>query len=332
MYFALGLFSALALLLAIYVPASLAVATAWRWLDPLSTAWNPQRRAGLLFGLRILPATAALLFLALCAAPAYLAFEPRETGESISVKLAAAAGLAACGIALSAWRAVHSWLASRRLIAAWMRDAKPASVAGIAMAAYRFDHPFPIMAVAGILRPRLLIANRLLDALRPEEMAAAVAHELGHVAARDNLHRFLLRLCPNLGALCGAGRELDQAWEEAAEAAADAHAVHRRSVSALDLASALIKTARLAPRHMNAAVPSCALLLSPFSRRGLAGRIERLTVLAGHDPSAVDFPAPSWMSACAAMVGLSLLTALVTSPAFLRTTYEALEHFVRLLS
>ena len=100
-----------------------------------------------------------------------------------------------------------------------------------------------------------------------------------HVTVRDNLKRFLIRACPD--ALSSRGH-LDRAWSIAAEEAADAAAVAERPASAVELAEALIRVARLA-------APRTPELASAFY---LGGSIEsRIRRLVG-PPSALDAPTP----------------------------------------
>ena len=63
--------------------------------------------------------------------------------------------------------------------ARWMRRAS-AGARRHAMPAFAIDADAPVMALVGVLRPRLLITRRCIDALTDEELAASVAHELGH--------------------------------------------------------------------------------------------------------------------------------------------------------
>src|SRR5438093_1171007 len=81
-----------------------------------------------------------------------------------------------------------------------------------------------VARLARTTRPRLFVAQQLCDALSPVELSAALAHERGHLAARDNLKRALLRACRDVLTIVPAGRTLDRAWAESAEAAADEHA------------------------------------------------------------------------------------------------------------
>src|ERR671938_218110 len=52
-------------------------------------------------------------------------------------------------------------------------------------------------------------------------LAAYVAHELGHVSARDNFKRALMRVCRDALLSNPCGHALDRQWAEASESAAD---------------------------------------------------------------------------------------------------------------
>jgi Zn-dependent protease with chaperone function len=331
MYFWLGLCTSLALLLAVYTIASLLASLAGAWLERVSLRWNPRRRADLLFALRIAPSAGAICFVMFIAWPAYLAFEPHDTNETVGLKLAIVTSLVACGIAYSIYRVARAWNHSRRLAGEWLRTAQPASVDGVAIPVYRIDHAFPIVAVAGIFRPCLFIANHLFDSMQPAEIAAAVAHEMGHVAARDNLRRLVLCFIPDLRMLFGL-RNPDALWMEASENAADLFAVGRSARSALDLASALIKVARATPVGMTVAFPPGMQLLASGSETGVAGRVHRLLNLSAQETTL----APDWsveaktLSAVVPLAGALII--FWSSAASLHAAHEALESFVRLLS
>jgi Zn-dependent protease with chaperone function len=302
----------------LYTMASLTVAAVWRRLA-LTADW--------LFALRMFPAALSIFVVVFCALPAYWALEPLETGEAIGLKLAAAALLAILGIAVSAGRVLHSWMVSRRLTAEWMRTAQPLPVDGLAIQAYRVEHDFPVLAIAGIIRPRLFIANRLLESMSPEQMAAALAHEAGHLAAGDNLRRLLLLLFPVFGARNG----LDQAWAEGCEIAADAYAARQGAGFALDLASALIQVARMVPAGRTVAFPPCMQLLASDSVSGLTGRVHRLIEMSQQE-AAQSEPDLTWPAVFSVAAISGVLIAYWNSPVSLHAMHELLEGFVRLLS
>jgi Zn-dependent protease with chaperone function len=331
MYFWLGLCTSLALLLAVYTIGSLLAAMVGSWLERISLRWDARHRADLLFALRISPAAGAICFVIFVAWPAYLAFEPHDTAETVGLKLAIVASIAACGIVVSIHRVARAWNDSRRLTGEWMRIAQPASVDGVAIPVYRIDHAFPIMAVAGISRPCLFIANHLLDSMQPAEIAAAIAHEMGHVAARDNLRRLVLCLIPDLRMLLGR-KNPDALWMEASENAADLFAVGRSARSALDLASALIKVARATPAGMTVAFPPGMQSLASGSETGVAGRVHRLLNVSPQETASVS----QWSTEAKTLsVVVPLAVALIafwSSAVSLHAAHEALEGFVRLFS
>jgi Zn-dependent protease with chaperone function len=202
--------------------------------------------------LRLLPSTAALVAAGVLTVPGFALYEPARADErpGLSVVLLAAGGLLL--VASTARRAVFTWRATRRLLARWRRTARPLARPCGPTPAFRIADPFPVVAVVGVLRPRLYLARSVLRALTPGELSAVLEHEAAHVAARDNLKRWLLACAPSVG-WRGAAQRLETAWEQAAE-----HDADRGSRSALELASALVKAARLAPRGPGLRVPAVA--------------------------------------------------------------------------
>jgi hypothetical protein len=90
-----------------------------------------------------------------------------------------------------------------------MRAGRPLALADTSMQAYAIDTDAPLMALVGVLRPRLLITRPVLEALTDEELRASVAHELGHWRAWDNLKRLAMHAAPDLLSATGAARALD---------------------------------------------------------------------------------------------------------------------------
>jgi Zn-dependent protease with chaperone function len=133
-----------------------------------------------------------------------------------------------------------------------------------------------LIAVIGIIRPRLFVANQVFDTLTAEELSAALQHEAGHLAARDNLKRALMRVCRDMLLLVPFGKNLDREWLEATESAADDHATCFGGHSHIDLASALVKIARLVPAGVRPAVPAGAFLFNDEASTGFRSRVRRL--------------------------------------------------------
>jgi len=214
--------------------------------------------------------------------PAFLVYEPLDTDETVSWKLVVVVAIAMFGIAAAVFRILASWWQTRRLIADWRGNAVPITLAAHGLRSYKLRHRFPVFAVVGIFRPRLFIAEQVFETLEEGEIAAVIQHELGHIAAFDNLKRLALSLCGDI-LVAPVGRSLEQAWSKAAENAADEYAVRTGSgaTTALSLASALIKIARIIPNEPEPPMPAASYA---FERgHSLAERVQRLLALADQD-------------------------------------------------
>lgn len=305
--------------LAVFATATgLAAVLAWplagRLLDAGSR--HPAWRARRLFALRVLPALLGLALAVGLALPAYLLFEPPNASETPGLVLVLLTLAGALAIASGMHRALIGWWGSRRLGRRWLREGRPLELPGAPAAAYRIRDPFPVVSVVGILRSRLFVAEQVVERLSKPELAAVLAHEAGHLAAHDNLKRLALRLAPVLP-WPAAARRLEEAWEQAAEEACDAQAG-----SALELAAALLKTARLAPAGSRLEVPA-----ATFHRGGsLARRIRLLT----ERPEMA--PASSSRGLRLSGIGLAGAVALglVWAPSVLAGVHRLLECLVRL--
>ena len=220
----------------------------------------------------------------------------------------------------AALRGLRSWRETRWAARELARGAEAISLPGIGIAAYRIRHPFPVVTVLGVRRPRLYVAEQVLSGLDEFERAAVIDHELAHVASRDNLRHWLLRACPDLLGLCPAGETLTRSWLQATEEAADEAAGRRTPRAALDLAAALVKVARLVPRDRPSLVPALAL----HNGDDIARRVGRL--LEGL-PS-MDEPRRTG----GAVAGLVLLAALPLYTPSLRFVHELTERLLAFLS
>src|SRR5882762_9467366 len=158
MFELLGLSLLLAALLTFNSLASLIIGVVWRLFHGATRRLSTLSRARLIFLLRTFPTLIAVVCVLVLLAPAYLAFEPRHTKESVSLKLALLAFASAIGIVLAAARSIIAWRMTVRLTAGWMAQGEPIEVGGVDIATYRIDHTFPVIAIVGVLRPRLFIA------------------------------------------------------------------------------------------------------------------------------------------------------------------------------
>lgn len=205
---------------------------------------RPGAAAGLLLWLRFLPTTSGLAAALLVFLPAWLVYEPRQTSEPLTLSLLVATVTVAAWLLCGMARGAAAWWGSHRLARRWRRLGQPIEIAGGRLPAVRIADPFPVVAVVGLLRPRLFVAEQVLGACDAAELSAVVAHESAHVAARDNLKALLLRCCCDWLSLLPAGRRLEQAWFTAVERKADVAASSQ--AGSVELASALVKVARLA--------------------------------------------------------------------------------------
>src|ERR1700682_1082695 len=292
MFLLLGISILLASLLMVNSLASLSMAGLWRIAARFTSDWSAEARARTVFHLRVGPAALSMLLAVLFLIPAYLVYEPRATHEKISLKLAALALISLVGIGLALFRGLAAWRATQRLTADWKAHGKPVQLDGIGVRAYLIDHSFPIIAIVGALRPNLFIARRVLESLTPDEIVAALAHESGHLATWDTLKRGVLRACRDVLLIVPSGRSLDTAWAEASECAADEYAARDGRERALDLASALVKIARMIPGGSRPTMPAGAFLLGDDDSSGVKWRVRRLGPLAGSGTNTLPRPRP----------------------------------------
>jgi Zn-dependent protease with chaperone function len=336
MYLFLGTTLVLALLLTINATATIAAAAAGRLSKGLLRKCSARTRAEILFVMRIGPPVIAIIALAAFMVPSYLIYEPHKTEEFVSWKLGTLAALSAVGVALAISRGLRSWLATRSLLRQWLATSTPIQLDAITVPTFVVQHQFPIIAVVGALRPRLFIAHQVLESLSQEELAAAIAHECGHLAARDNLKRTVMRISRAALLLIPCGRSLDRAWSDASESAADEHAAQRSSLVALNLASALVRIAKMIPKGQHEIMPASvsAFLATDEDSPRVKVRVRRLVELAASDPRQLVSSAPLFR-----LMPWLVLTALVLAgvsiesrPQVLAAVHALLEQVVRLLS
>lgn len=332
MYVLLGICLSLIGLLAINSFASMLTALLWRGVSQAAKSWSTSTRAQLAFFLRIAPALAAILCVGGLFLPAYLANEPRHTTETVTAKIGLLAAISLYGIGLSLWRRFAAYLATRRLVKDWLKYAEPVRIENVAIPAFRFRHRFPVIAIVGVIRPKLFIAGQIFDSLSPEEVSAAMAHENGHLASGDNFKRGLVRACRDVLSVIPLGRTLDREWLEAAELAADEHAAEKGASIALNLASALVKVARLVPRGASHAMIAGAFLITE-GQVSIRSRVLRLTQLAAESNGLRTKRSRTSNLAVSVCLSCLLAAAILTlcSSGFLVTVHSTLEYFVSAL-
>src|SRR5687767_12490884 len=335
MYEFLGITLVLALLLTINATATLLAAGMARACKRLLWKCSARTRAEILFVMRIGPPVIALVAVAAFMIPSYLTYEPYATKETVSLKLGTLAAISAIGVALAFWRGLRSWLATRSLLKQWLRASTPINLDAVKIPTFVLQHSFPIIAVVGAVRPRLFIASHVLESLSEEELAAAVAHEYGHLAAQDNFKRSVMRISRAALLIIPCGRWLDRTWSEASESAADEHAAQRSSQVALDLASALVRIARMIPSGQRQTLPAAVSgFLMSEDAPGVKVRVSRLVELAATDPRLLVSSAPlvrfiPWLVLTVVVV---LSVTIEGRPQVLAAVHQFVEHVVAFLS
>jgi Zn-dependent protease with chaperone function len=221
----------------VYCLLSLLVMCAWR-LARLLCRNSAAGRARLLFAVRIGPLLGSALITIVFALPAFLLLERgRPVDEdfgtvlfSIGTILLLAAGL---------FRVLMANFSASRVVSGWIEGAQALDAGAIAPTLQVRRGP-PLL-LYGISKPRVLASENAVTLLSPRELQIAVRHEIGHLRSRDNLKKMIFYAAAFPGMA-----SLDQAWQDAAEFAADEAAVSNCD-EAIDLASALIKLADMAP-------------------------------------------------------------------------------------
>ena len=334
MYELLGISLVLATLLTINACASLLAAGAWRLFERPARTLSARTRAEILFLIRVSPPALAIIAVAAFLVPSFLTYEPYTTNEVVSKKLALLAIVSAAGVTFALWRGIRSWWVTHKLLRRWMAKAERIQLSRTSIPTFRIAHPFPIIAVVGTLRPRLFLAEHVLRTLSEEELTAAIAHECGHLAARDNLKRSLLRACRDVLMIVPCGRSLDRAWAETAECAADEHAAQTSAGTALDLASALVKIAKMVPAGAHAAMPVATFLVGNEETQGVKVRVRRLLEIASMaERRRISSSRTTKILSLTSLSLLFLLGGLFASNSqVLIAVHSLIEHAVKLLS
>jgi Zn-dependent protease with chaperone function len=274
------------------------------WMLALAQRRNSSSAARLLLAARLFPSVAAILVVAGICVPSYLWLEPQSAVEQVGL-----------GCLIAAFFGAVSWLIAAqrglRAIVFSMRYARQCLIQGAP----------GVFALAGIVRPRLLISRDVFHQLSPAELAAALRHERAHAASRDNLKRLLLLLAPDalpFRILRGLGA-MENAWIRFTEWSADDRAVDNDPRRAVSLAGALVQVARMrAPAGIS---PLATYLVA--SAGDLEERVNRLL------SPAPNYQEPGSLFLAAAVLLSGCLLAGIKAPAALQAAHQLLEHLIR---
>lgn len=225
-----------------------------------------------LFAFRMFPFALTLFIVLGFCIPSYLWLEPISTGEKVGFACLGAAALGAAVWILSLFRVGFSLLRTSRYMSRCQRDGQEMALEGEASPVLVVKREAPVMAVAGLFRPRLVVSRSVLHKLTPEQRQAAFRHEEAHRTSRDNLKRFLYLLAPDAFPFLSGFKKIERQWAKYTEWAADDHAVAGDSERALSLAAALVSVAKLGTLHQ----PSYLLSSLVTEDEDLVVRVDRL--------------------------------------------------------
>ena len=247
------------------------------WLFERLSRTAPGQRTDAILLIRSLPVGLAAAATALVFLPAWWRHEPQGSGETASAFLVALALLAVLPILQGLYRAVLMFVKTRDRLLIW-RGRGNASQVHAPFEVVEVRSEDLALCVGGYLRPTIYASAEVMKSLEPEEFEAALAHEVSHAMRRDPLRLLWLGSCPDFLQLFGLDRPWRRAFSRACEFAADAGASGGNPEVALDLASALLKVARLRRfRPLSAEALADVAVASAFSSRvDLEARVEAL--------------------------------------------------------
>jgi beta-lactamase regulating signal transducer with metallopeptidase domain len=313
-----GLAVSFSIFFLLYVGLSAVACGVWRKVFAYADRGSARRCADLLFTLRVTPFVLASAVTLALAVPSFLLLEPHAADEPMG---AVPVVLGLCGLAVllaGSWKAAAALARASRMVARWSREglaAVPECSGSVWVR--RVSGAAPPLTAAGIFRPSVWLSRAAEFVLSERELEVALRHEVVHVRRRDNLRKLVLRLVAFPGMA-----ELESAWREATEMAADDAAVVS-ATEALDLAAAVIKLSRLARLEAPGELTT-ALVHSPAE--SLNARIERLIAWNEHPQHAA--PAYSLPYTICAVVA-ALATLAVTYSELLVRVHTATEWLVR---
>ncbi len=242
------------LLLACFFLVNLTLGLLVNGLAPRMVRWanraRPAMAAGALLAMRLLPSVVALVVVVVICLPSYLWLEPDATEEvGLICLMAAIAGAACCAGAglrgLSAMRHSNEYARRCEITGCELRIGSENVCV--------MEEAGGLLALAGIVRPRMVASREVLRELSTEQLEAALLHERAHRTSRDNLKRLLLLVAPGVlpyRARPAGLRKLERAWARFTEWAADDRAVEGYQGRSVALASALVRVARMSgPSH-----------------------------------------------------------------------------------
>jgi beta-lactamase regulating signal transducer with metallopeptidase domain len=258
------------------------------------------------FAIPSAPHVLALVLTLTVITPQYLRNETNPLQERVGIACVIGALAVAMRYLYGMLRATRLLLQERR---AHILNGAPAVLTG-GVQVHISESTQPLLAVKGILSPRIVISRHLLDnaMFSQDLLQIALAHEKAHVFHRDNLKHLVLASL----ALSRSGKEGSlRRWRYAAEIAADDDAVAGNSSRAILLAETLLVAARAIPHQGPSAL---SLGLRPHEEE-LDKRIDRLL---RHDARTAPAMKLTWRHTIGAtalmLAGICVLSQLFAAP------------------
>ena len=233
---------------------------------------KPSSAARFLFGLRMAPLGLTLFAVLAFCVPSYLWLEPQATGEKVGFVCFLTALLGAAIWALAVVRVVSALRGTARYLHRCEQHGRKITVPGEASPALLLADKAPVLAVAGVLHPQLVISRRVMHGLSAEQREVALRHERAHCTSGDNFKRLLILLAPDGLPFVTAFGSLERGWARFTEWAADDQATAGDARRAVSLADALVRVARMGAK------PELTYLSSSLldEDQELAQRVDRL--------------------------------------------------------
>jgi beta-lactamase regulating signal transducer with metallopeptidase domain len=175
-----------------------------------------------------------------------------------------------------------------------------------------------------MIRQRVVISREVLQALSPEQLDVALAHERSHRRWHDNLKRLLLLLAPDVLPCFRGFAALERGWGRFSEWAADDGAIGQDRRRSLSLATALVRVARMGVAFRPSVLTTCLVA----SESDLSARVDRLLSprREWEQPLGGIYP----LAAPTAILITAFLAAVMVRPATFYSVHELLEHLIHL--
>jgi len=289
----------------------------------IAETMKPRVSARLLFWLRMAPAAATLFLVIGFCVPSYVWLEPDVATERVGFACLLAAVLGSGIWVIALLRGLLSIAQTEQYMRACQNNGVERIVDQGAAPVLVLNGGVPLLAVAGLIHPRMLVSESVMAALSEEQKEAAFRHEAAHRISRDNLKKFLFLLAPDILPMVSGLSTLERGWARYTEWAADDQAVDGDAQRALSLAAALVKVAKMGVH------PTPSYLLSSLvdDDRDLETRVDRLL----REPAYAEKPlAPLRVFARnASLVIASVATTVLLWPQSLGGIHRLLEHLVQ---